>query len=92
MRSSHHCFSRMDTGPKDDQTAEQGEEKLWEQLEVNISFRNHYSYLLLKELKIMIKRYSFQELELGTDGLGLKRAELMEGVEMQLEKREAKHR
>jgi len=58
-------FSRMDTGPKDDQTAEQGEEKLWEQLE---------------------------ELELGTDGLGLKRAELMEGVEMQLEKREAKHR
>ena len=51
MRSSHHCFSRIDTGPKDDQTAEQGEEKLWEQLEVNISFRNHYSYLLLKELK-----------------------------------------
>jgi len=58
-------FSQLDTGPKDDQTAEEGEEKLWEQLE---------------------------ELKLGTDGLGLMRAELMEGVEMQLEKREAKHR
>ena len=34
----------------------------------------------------------FQDLKLGTDGLGLEREELMKGVEMQLEKREAKHR
>ena len=74
MRSSHHCFSRIDTGPKDDQTAEQGEEKLWEQLEVNISFRNHYSYLLLKELKRDDQKIFFS----GT-GIGHRWAWLEEG-------------
>ena len=64
----------MDTGPKDDQTAEQGEEKLWEQLEVNISFRNHYSYLLLKELKKDDQKIFFS----GT-GIGHRWAWLEEG-------------
>jgi len=58
-------FSQLDTGPEGDETAEEEEEKLWQQLD---------------------------DLKLGTDGLGLKRARLMEEVEMQLEKREAKHR
>ena len=41
---------------------------------------------------LSLEKEKFQDLKLGTDGLGLKRAELMREVEMQLEKREAKHR